>query len=107
MGDTEGPGRCRRGCAPGCGGRDDGAAKRHLRGGMGVSDNEKEKGDGESTGCGSIAPPPDAQSFQYFGPMERAAERSGYREAAVYLQKAKLARIKTHASKAVRHSDIR
>ena len=73
----------------------------------GVSDDEKEESDGESTGCGGIAPPLYAQLPQYFGPLDRAAEESGNLEAAFYLQKAKIAMIKAHASKPVRQSDIR
>ena len=73
----------------------------------GVSDDEKEESDGESTGCGGIALPPYAQLSQYFGPLERAAEESGNREAVFYLQKAKITMIKAHASKPVRQSNIR
>ena len=51
----------------------------------GVSDDQKEENDGDSTGCGGIAPPPYAQLSQYFGPLERAAEESGNRGAAFYL----------------------
>ena len=73
----------------------------------GVSDDEKEESHGESTGWGGIAPPPYTQLSQYFGPLERAAEEFANREAAFYLQKAKLAMIKAHAPKPVRQSDIR
>ena len=72
----------------------------------GVSDDEKQESNGESTGCGGIAPPPYAQLSRYFGPLERAAEESGNRGANFYLQKAKMAMLKAHASKPVRQSDI-
>ena len=51
----------------------------------GVSDDEREESDEESTGCGGIAPPPYAQLSRYFGPLERAAKELGNREAAFYL----------------------
>ena len=73
----------------------------------GVSDDEKEESDGESTRCGGIAPPPYAQLSQYFGPLERAEEESGNRQATFYLEKAKMTMIKAHASKPVRQSDIK
>ena len=75
--------------------------------GEGVSDDEKEESDGESTGCGGIVSPPYAQLSQYFGPQERAGEASGNRAAAFYLKKAKTVMIEAHASKPVQQSDIR
>ena len=81
---------------------------RHWRGGRGRStDDEKEDGDNDRTGCGGIVPPPYAEISSSFGLLERAAEEGGNDNAAFPLQKPRMAFIEAHASKPVRQADIR
>lgn len=54
-----------------------------------------------------MAPPPYAVLSSHFGALETAAEGSGNRDAAFHLQKAKMAMIAAHGSKAARQTDMR
>ena len=76
-------------------------------GGVDATDDEKEDGDNERTGCGSTVPPPYAEISSSFGLLERAAYGGGNDNAAFHLQKARMAFIEAHASKPVRQADIR
>ena len=53
-------------------------------GGVDSTDDEKEDGDSEATGCGRIVPPPYAETSSSFGPLERATEEGGNDNAAFH-----------------------
>lgn len=53
------------------------------------------------------APPPYAALSSHFGALEAAAEGSGNHDAAFHIQKAKMAMIAAHGSKATRQTDMR
>ena len=76
-------------------------------GGVYSTDDGKEGGDNERTGCGGTVPPPYAEISSSFGLLERAAEEGGNDNAAFPLQKPRMAFIEAHASKPVRQADIR
>ena len=73
---------------------------------MDSTDDEKEDGDDERTGCGGTVPPPYAEISSSFGLPERAAEENGNDNAAFHLQRARMAFIEARASKLVRQADI-
>ena len=75
--------------------------------GVNSTDDEKEDGDNERTGCGGTVPPPYAGNSPSFGLLERAAEEGGNDNAAFHLQKARMAFIDARASMPVRQADIR
>ncbi|CAB1108038.1 unnamed protein product [Ectocarpus sp. CCAP 1310/34] len=54
-----------------------------------------------------MAPPPYAALSSHFGALETAPEGSGNRDAAFHLQKAEMAMIAAHGSKAARQTDMR
>ena len=76
-------------------------------GGVDSTDDEKEDGDNERTGCGGTVPPPYAETSTSFGLLERAAEKGGNDNAAFHLQKARMAFIEARASKPVRQADMK
>ena len=71
-------------------------------GGVDSTDDEKEDGDNERTGCGSTVPPPYADISSSFGLLDRAAEEGGNGNAAFHLPKARMAFIEGRAFKPVR-----
>ena len=73
---------------------------------MDSTDDEKEDGGNERTGCGGTVPPPYAEISSSFGLLDNAAEEGGNDNAAFHLQKARMAFIEAHASKPVRQADI-
>ena len=78
--------------------------------GTGVEDvkfteNEKEVNDDEKTGPGGNVQPMNAEISSSFGVLERAAEEGGNDNATFYLQKARMAFVKAHASKPVWQAD--
>ena len=76
-------------------------------GGVDSTDDEKEDGDNERTGCGGTVQPPYAESSSSFGVLEKAAEKVRNHNAAFHVQKARTAFIEAHASKPVRQAGIR
>ena len=73
-------------------------------GGVDSTDDEKEDGDNERTGCEGTVPYAEISSS--FGLLEKAVEEGGDNNAAFHLQKARMAFIEAHASKPVRQADI-
>ena len=76
-------------------------------GGVDFTDDEKEDGDNERTGCGGTVPPPYADISSSCGLLERAPEECGNENGDFHLQKARMAFIEARASKPVRQADIR
>ena len=74
---------------------------------MDSTDDEKEAGGNERTGCGGTVPPPYAEISSSFGLLERAAEEGANENAAVHLQKPRMVFIEAHASKPVRQAYMR
>ncbi|CAB1098201.1 unnamed protein product [Ectocarpus sp. CCAP 1310/34] len=74
-----------------------------------AGDFPEESSDDEATEEPSshMAPRPYAALSSHFGALETAAEGSGNRDAAFHLQKAKMAMIAAHGSKAARQTDMR
>ena len=71
------------------------------------TDDEKEDGDDERTGCGGTVPPCYSEISSSFGLLERTAEEGGNDDAAFHLQKAMMPFIEARASKPVQQADIR
>ena len=69
-------------------------------GGVDFTDDEKEDGDNERTGCGGTVPPPYADISSSCGLLERAPEECGNENGDFHLQKARMAFIEAHASQA-------
>ena len=76
-------------------------------GGVYSTDDGKEGGDNERTGCGGTVPPPYAEISSSFGLLERAAEEGGNDNAAFHLQKARMAFMEARASRPLWQADIR
>ena len=73
---------------------------------MDSTDDEKEDGDNDKTGCGGTVLPPYAQTSSSFSLQAKAVEEGGNDNAPFHLQKARMAFIEAHASKRVRQADM-
>ena len=74
--------------------------------GVGSTNDEKEDGGNEMTRCEGTRPAPYPEFFSSFGLVERTGEEGGNGNAALHLQKARMAFPEAHACKPVRQADI-